>query len=372
MSCGWMPSIVNETTAAFCGRRADDAQARNCLQRVGRVLEQLVLRRRDALHAERLAGSRWRRRGRSRRRCAACRPRTCAAGRCRSSSSKVTARIMSPPPCHGGMLSSSASRAIQHADAGRAAHLVAGEAVEIAVERPHVDAAGAARPARRRAARERRAPCARSDECARPARSCRARSRRAPARRGACAADSSRLERGEIDLAGCGDRRDLERAPVCSQTQLPRHDVGVVLEPGDQDLVAGLEPRPHETLCDEVDRFRRAAHEHDLLVPSAALMKRAPCRARLRKLGRLLAQRVHAAVHVRVRRRVVVGHRVDDALRPLARGGVVEVGERLAGRPARLRIGKSRRTRSTSNGLESAVLRVTLCDGAHEDFLQRS
>ena len=51
-----------------------------------------------------------RRRGRSRRRCSACRPRTCTAARCRSVFSNVTDRIMSPPPCHGGIASSSASR----------------------------------------------------------------------------------------------------------------------------------------------------------------------------------------------------------------------------------------------------------------------
>ncbi len=54
--------------------------------------------------------------------------------------------------------------AVQHADAGRAEHLVAGEAVEIAAERLHVDHARAARPARRRAAPGRRAACAHRDE----------------------------------------------------------------------------------------------------------------------------------------------------------------------------------------------------------------
>ena len=46
---------------------------------------------------------------------------------------------MSPPPCHGGMASSSASLAVEHADAGRAVDLVAGEGVEVAVELLHVD-----------------------------------------------------------------------------------------------------------------------------------------------------------------------------------------------------------------------------------------
>ena len=47
---------------------------------------------------------------------------------------------MSPPPCYGGMASSSASRRPEHADAGRAEDLVAGEGVEIGAEGLHVDA----------------------------------------------------------------------------------------------------------------------------------------------------------------------------------------------------------------------------------------
>ena len=54
--------------------------------------------------------------------------------------SKLTVRIMSPPPCHGGMASSSDSRPIQHADAGGAVHLVRREGVEVAVERLQVHA----------------------------------------------------------------------------------------------------------------------------------------------------------------------------------------------------------------------------------------
>ena len=46
---------------------------------------------------------------------------------------------MSPPPCHGGIASSSASRAVEHADAGGAVELVGGEGVEVRVQRPHVD-----------------------------------------------------------------------------------------------------------------------------------------------------------------------------------------------------------------------------------------
>ena len=51
---------------------------------------------------------------------------------------------MSPPPWKGGMASSRSRLAVEHADAGRAVELVAGEDVEVATERLHVDRAGAA------------------------------------------------------------------------------------------------------------------------------------------------------------------------------------------------------------------------------------
>ena len=46
---------------------------------------------------------------------------------------------MSPPPWYGGIASSSDGAPVEHADAGRAEHLVARKDVEVAVERLHVD-----------------------------------------------------------------------------------------------------------------------------------------------------------------------------------------------------------------------------------------
>ena len=60
-------------------------------------------------------------------------------------------------------------------------------------------------------------------------------------------------------------------------------------------------------------------------------MKRAHLLARvLVGFGGALAQQVHAAMDVRVVVRVVVDERVDDRLRLLAGGGVVEINQRLA------------------------------------------
>ena len=60
----------------------------------------------------------------------------------------------------------------------------------------------------------------------------------------------------EVDFAGASDRNHFERCPGLLADQLPGHDVGVMLEAGDQDFVARTDFRPHETLCDEVDWLR--------------------------------------------------------------------------------------------------------------------
>ena len=65
-------------------------------------------------------------------------------------------------------------------------------------------------------------------------------------------------------LAAPVDRRDLERAARLLAHELPRHDVRVMLERGDQDLVARAEARARVGLRNEVDRLRRAANEDDL------------------------------------------------------------------------------------------------------------
>ena len=46
---------------------------------------------------------------------------------------------MFPPPCHGGIVSSTSGLAVQHADAGRREHLVPGERVEVGVQAADVD-----------------------------------------------------------------------------------------------------------------------------------------------------------------------------------------------------------------------------------------
>ena len=131
-------------------------------------------------------------------------------------------------------------------------------------------------------------------------------------------------------LAFVGDRNHLELRALLLADELPRDDVRVVLHLGDEHLVALADIRAAERLRDQVDGLGRAAHEDDL--------------ARVRRVQELLhlvagllvgarrplAQQVHAAMDVGVVLGVAAHHRVDDGLRLLRRGGVVEIDERLA------------------------------------------
>ena len=139
-----------------------------------------------------------------------------------------------------------------------------------------------------------------------------------------------RLEGGEVHFARPGHRDHAQLRAGLLAHHLPGHDVGVVLEPRDEDFVAALQARSRVALRDEVDRLGRAAHEDHLARRAGVHEATQLLAGAFEQVGRLLAQRVHAAMHVGVGRLVVVGHGVDHALRALARGGVVEVAERLA------------------------------------------
>ena len=56
---------------------------------------------------------------------------------------------------------------------------------------------------------------------------------------------------------------DAQACPFFGTELLPGHDVGVVLEPGDDDLVVFLNIAASPALGDQVDAFGRAAHEDD-------------------------------------------------------------------------------------------------------------
>ena len=111
---------------------------------------------------------------------------------------------------------------------------------------------------------------------------------------------------------------------------LPRDDIGVVFERGDQDLVARLEVGAAPTAGDEVDPLGHAAHEDDFL-GIARIDEGADLFARAFEIaGRGFAERIDAAVDIGVFRLVAMTHGVDHGPRFLRAGGAVEEDQRFA------------------------------------------
>ena len=217
MSCGCTPSIVNDTTAALSRRGADQLHA-----------------------AAAPPGARW--------------PAPAAPARARQSRSRPSDSTYSsaaPRPTAPEMLGVPASNfarqlvvgaafdahrqdhvaaalpgrhrrqqrlaPVEHADAGRAVDLVAGEGIEVAVERLHVDRLVRHRL---RAVEQHRHPARvrQPHDLAAPAGWCRARWRRAPPRPGGCAPISSarNASRSSSPLGLTGAARS--RAPVAAHS----------------------------------------------------------------------------------------------------------------------------------------------------------
>ena len=122
---------------------------------------------------------------------------------------------------------------------------------------------------------------------------------------------------------------DPQHGALLLGDHLPRHDVGVMFERREDDLVARLQELPAVGLGDEIDAFGRSADEDDFL-------RRRGSEECLHLLPRLLEgvrrpgrQGVGPAMDVRVVLGVEARHGVDHALRLLRRRGVVEPGQRM-------------------------------------------
>ena len=217
--------------------------------------------------------------------------------------------------------------AVEHADAGGAIQLVAREGVEIAVERAHIDLEVGRRLGAVDEHRSALGVGKIDDALHRIDGSQRVRQMRHRDEPGARTEQALQLARHQ--LAVVVDRRDPQHRAAALAQQLPRHDVGVVLHLGDEDLVARLQTLP-PTRRHEVDGLRRAAHEHDFLAPCRVDEAPHGIARGLVGVGRLLAQGMHTAVNVGIELGVVARLAIDHALRLLAGGGVVEVDEGLA------------------------------------------
>ena len=111
---------------------------------------------------------------------------------------------------------------------------------------------------------------------------------------------------------------------------LPRHEVRVVLELGDDHDVAGAEVVEAPGVRDEVDRLGRAPGEDHLALGRRVEQPGDGATRPLEALGRALGEPVDAAMDVRVLVLVERAHPVEDLTRLLRRRRRVEVRDRLA------------------------------------------
>ena len=104
----------------------------------------------------------------------------------------------------------------------------------------------------------------------------------------------------------------------------------MMLHLADEHLVPLADVRAAERLGHQIDAFGRAPHEDDLAQVRCVQELLNFFASVLIRASRALAQKMHAAMDIGVVFGVAAHHRVDDGLRLLCRGGVVEIDERLA------------------------------------------
>ncbi len=134
----------------------------------------------------------------------------------------------------------------------------------------------------------------------------------------------------EPNLPMIVDGDDLQHRARLRAELLPGHDVGVMLKPGDDDLVILADVLSAPALRDEVDGLGCATDEYDLVRGRRAKKAAHLFAGVLIRVGGAGGQLMRAAMNVRVFEAVEMHEPVDDGLRLLRGGGVVEPDQRMA------------------------------------------
>ncbi|MNV23931.1 hypothetical protein D3C71_1149720 [compost metagenome] len=111
--------------------------------------------------------------------------------------------------------------------------------------------------------------------------------------------------------------------------EMPRHNVGVMLHDGDDDLVALANMRHSVAIGDRVDRRCRIAGEDDLIDRSGIEEPAHLFARRLIGVGRGIGKEVQAAMDIGIFAGIGMGDPVDHHLRLLRRRAVVKIHKRL-------------------------------------------
>ena len=140
-----------------------------------------------------------------------------------------------------------------------------------------------------------------------------------------------RLEGLDKEIAVVVDRAPADHRTAALAVEMPGHDVGVMLEDRQDDLVTLPDHQPAEALRHQIDRLGRIAGEDDL-AGRGGIEKAAD------RLPRLLVSSPSPALDRKCRPRWTLAYsicigladRLDHRLWLLRRGGIVEIGQGLA------------------------------------------
>ena len=134
----------------------------------------------------------------------------------------------------------------------------------------------------------------------------------------------------ELHLAAVIDGNDTQHRLLLLAKHLPGHDVRVMLQGRNDDLISSADVRSSIGLRYQVNPFRRAADEDDLPRISRVQKPLHLAPRRFIRLGGPFTQLMHAPVDIGVVHQVEMRERLNDAFRLLARRRVVKIDERLA------------------------------------------
>jgi hypothetical protein len=134
----------------------------------------------------------------------------------------------------------------------------------------------------------------------------------------------------EQNLTGVIHGRNAQPRALFRAQHLPGNDVGVMLQPGDDNLVVLLNVLPSPTLRHQIDSFGSSAHKDDF-ARGAGIEKAARLLARgLVGIGRTRGQLMRGAMHVRVFVLVKVTQAIDHRLRLLRGCSIIQPDQRTA------------------------------------------